>query len=227
MTELAKEVKLNRSDQLILKSMEPIVDGIATAYGPNCEVVLHSLEDISHSCIKIRNSHVTGRKLGSALKDFTATLLFEDRILESDSENCYFSKTTDGRWLKSTTILIKNPKNKIIGLLCINMDLSTPMVEFLKPLTPPEDRASARKKTRSVSQSVHELVITTLRTVMISVNNQRGLSALEKNLLITREMYSRGMFNIKGAVDIIAKEMKVSRSTIYGYIREAKWTAPQ
>jgi len=44
----------------------------------------------------------------------------------------------------------------------------------------------------------------------------------EKNKLIIQELYKKGLFNVRGAIDLAAKEIGVSRYTVYNYIREAK-----
>jgi predicted transcriptional regulator YheO len=44
----------------------------------------------------------------------------------------------------------------------------------------------------------------------------------EKNKIIVCELIKKGMFDIRGAIDIAARELSVSRYTIYNYIREHK-----
>jgi len=46
-----------------LESLKPVVDGIATMFGKNCEVVLHDLRNLERSIVAIANGHVTGRIL--------------------------------------------------------------------------------------------------------------------------------------------------------------------
>lgn len=53
-------------------------------------------------------------------------------------------------------------------------------------------------------------------------NKNRGIPTIDKNRYIVSELYNKDMFDIKGVVDIVAKEIGVSRYTIYNYIREAK-----
>ena len=50
-------------DKIILRSYEAVVDGIASLIGPFCEIVLHSLEDLNTSAIKIANGENTGRQV--------------------------------------------------------------------------------------------------------------------------------------------------------------------
>ena len=57
----AKEFKLTEMDREILKSYQYMLDGLALYLGDSYEIVLHSLQDLGHSVIKIINGHYTKR----------------------------------------------------------------------------------------------------------------------------------------------------------------------
>jgi len=215
-------VKLNKRDKAIFHALEPIVEGIAEAFGSNCEVVLHSLEDTSRSVVKIVNGRVTGRKVGSPLTDFAAAILKKADSLEKDVVGSYYSKLDAGRQLKSVTMLIRNTQGKPIGFMCINIDLSAPLSDFLKEFLPIGGESSPEAVIEHFPLSMEDLIIRSLQLVMTDVNNRRGLSPSEKNKVTVLELYKRGIFNVRGAIDLVAKEIGVSRYTVYNYIREAK-----
>mgnify|MGYP000844393606 FL=1 len=54
-------------DRTILNSYNAVVDGVSELIGEHCEIVLHSLEDIEHSAIRIANGHNTNRQVGSPI----------------------------------------------------------------------------------------------------------------------------------------------------------------
>ena len=54
---------------------------------------------------------------------------------------------------------------------------------------------------------------------------QRKASISEKNRMAISILHSRGIFDIKGSVDIVAKELGVSRYTVYNYLKEVKYQA--
>lgn len=216
------EVKLNSNDRAILSILETIVEGIAEAVGSNCEVVLHSLEDLSHSCIKIEHGHVTGRKAGSPLTDFGIEILKKVDSLERDVVGSYYSKLDDGRTLKSVTMLIRNTRGKPIGFMCINIDLSAPLLELIRGFLPVSGGSSSESIVEHFPLTVEDLVRRTLEMVMTDVNKQKEVSPTEKNRMIVKELYGKGMFNVKGAIDVVAKQMGISRYTVYNYIRDAR-----
>src|SRR6266849_34122 len=107
----------------VLIPYEPIVDCIADLFGPNCEVVLHDSHDPSHSVVKIRNGHVTGRTVNSPLTDLGLEILQRKNFRRITLGN-YFTRLPNGKTLKSNAVLIHNEHGKIVGMLCINFDVS-------------------------------------------------------------------------------------------------------
>lgn len=212
--------KLSIMDKQLLHAIEPIVEAIAKIFGNNCEVVLHSIEDLEHSVIKIENGHVTGREKGAPLTDFGIKMLEGANSLSSDVTETYYAKTKDGKTLKSVTVLIRNDKRKPIGFLCINVNLSVPLIDLLQNFLP-SPRISVKTTEHFVSNT-QELIDNTLSKAISKVNKEKGISNLEKNKFVVFELYSKGIFDIKNAVGIVAQEIGVSRYTVYNYIREAK-----
>ena len=213
--------RLNKQDNHIIHAVEPIIEGIAKLFGSNCEVVLHSLEDLSHSVVKIVNGHVTGRKVGAPLTDLGIELLNNADSLEKDVTDSYYVKQDDGRLLKSISIQIRNSEAKPIGFVCINVDLSSPLLNCMKESLLPGDRPS-KDVTEHFSLTVEELVNQSFETVMTRMGSQREMAPSEKNKAAVTELYNRGVFKVTGAIDIAAKIMGISRYTVYNYIREAK-----
>ena len=112
----------------ILNSMKNVVDGIARMYGKHTEVVLHSLDAEAPEIIKIANGHVTERGEGAPITNLARMKLLEG----NDVSDSYVTKTVSGKTLHSITTIVRNPKNKPIGLLCINVDMDVPMQDFLR-----------------------------------------------------------------------------------------------
>ena len=53
-------------DRELLRSYDGLIDGLAELFGKHCEVVLHSLENLHESVIKIANGFNTGRPEGAS-----------------------------------------------------------------------------------------------------------------------------------------------------------------
>ncbi|GHV44494.1 hypothetical protein AGMMS49546_28550 [Spirochaetia bacterium] len=207
-------------DRQLLDSVKPIVDGIAAFLGENCEVVLHSFESLEHSVIHIANSHITGRGVGSPITDLGMKILRESTATSKNITGCYYSKTTDGKTLRSITIMIRNPSDKPIGMICINLNMDAPLLSLINTLAVPQ--AETPVNPENFVANLDELIKTTLRETITTINGHTDIPNHEKNKIIVYELIKKGMFDIRGAIDIVAQELSVSRYTIYNYVREHK-----
>lgn len=217
----SEKFELSKESRIILNSLKPVVKGIATVFGKNCEVVLHSLEDISHSIIKVENGYITGRKEGAPLTDLGLNILEKADSLNNDVIGDYYTKIDNGRLLRSVTIVIRNARNKPIGFLCINIDISVPLADFLNEFSPAGKHISSNVE-EFFPLTAKDLVEKSLRSAISKVNSQRKISPSERNKKIVGDLYKKGIFEIKGAINMVADEMGISRYTVYNYIREMK-----
>ena len=124
----------SQDDKIILRSYEAVVDGIASLIGPFCEIVLHSLEDLNTSAIKIANGENTGRQVGSPITDLALKMLQDIEGSERNFSRSYFSRAKGGVLMKSITVAIRNGNNRVIGLLCVNVNLDAPFSQVLQSL---------------------------------------------------------------------------------------------
>ncbi len=213
--------KLNTPDKEILQIVYPVAGGIASLFGKNCEVVVHSLENLAQSVTSIHNGHVTGREVGSPMTDYGLGRLSEIQTSGQDDFGHYYTKLDDGRLLKSVSILIRNTKGIPIGFFCINYDLSSPLLDFVRGFSPDTDD-STDNSIEHFPSNLDDLVEKMMQTVLNKFAKQKEFSTYKKNKAVVIELYGKGIFRINGVIDILAKRMGISRYTIYNYIREAK-----
>lgn len=219
--EAVAEHKLTPSDIRLLESYYSIADGISNLLGSGCEVVLHSLEKLNQSVYYIVNGHITGRKAGSPITDFALKKLHELIDSENGCTEGYYSRLADGTVLRSVTILIKNSEGIPVGLLCINLSLSTPVHEFMRTILPGEDLEEA-DVTENYPASMDELVDQLVHSTVKEINSEIGLSNKMKNRCIVRKLAKIGVFDMKEAVQIVADKLCISKHTVYYYLRELK-----
>lgn len=113
-------IELTATDRQILNSYALMLDGLGAYLGEGYELVLHSLESLDHSVIKIINGHYTGRKEGSPITDLALKMLGELERDPARTVSPYFNKNKSGALLRSCTIPITGEHGRIIGLLCMN-----------------------------------------------------------------------------------------------------------
>ena len=100
------EVQFTPEDRLILDSYCQMLDGLAQYLGTGYELVLHSLEDLEHSAIRVMNSH-TGRSEGAPITELALTMLGRIHAQTQGDTVCYSSTNRDGKPLRSCTIAIR------------------------------------------------------------------------------------------------------------------------
>ena len=215
---LSDEHPFANEDRAILNSYRAVVEGVSALIGNHCEIVLHSLEDLEHSAICIANGHNTNRQKGSPLTDLALKSLHN---MKTDSvSKPYFTRIKNGGLMKSVTIAIRNKNQRIIGLLCININLDVPLSQFIQALMP----SNPMGETSSVNfaSSVEELVSQTVEHTIEEVNADRLVANNNKNRQIVVSLFEKGIFDIKDAINLVADRLDISRHTVYLYIRQIK-----
>lgn len=207
---------LSDEDHAILASYFPVVDGIAALIGEHCEIVLHSLEFLEHSAIYIVNGHNTDRKIGSPITD---RALWSLHHMQTDSvSKPYFTRAKGGVLMKSITIAIRNGKQHVIGLICININLDVPMSQFLNSFIAPQEADSSV----NFASSVEDLVAQTIESTIEEIQSDRNVANNNKNRQIVTALFEKGIFDIKDAINQVAERLDISRHTVYLYIRQIK-----
>lgn len=214
--------KFTDEDHSILKGVQSVMKGIAFIYGKNCEVVLHSMEHEDRAIIAIENSHVSGRDRGEPMSDFVFKLLEEMSTADEPFINFFKNTALSKNELKSCTTLIRNKKERIIGALCINMDISMPVKDFFSDFLQFNSENYAGTKNAAYTQSTRELIDTSIDSALEVVNKKRGLSSTDRNKAVIYELYKKGIFSVKKGVEITAEELGISKFTVYNYLKALK-----
>lgn len=210
-----------KHDYHILKSYEAVVDGLASLIGTYCEIVLHSLDDLNKSAIKIANGENTGRKVGSPITDLALQMLRDIEGSKGNFSRSYFTRAKGGVLMKSITIAIRNSDERIIGLLCININLDVPLSQVLQAFMP-KDEAQEAVSTVNFASDVDELVDQTVEFTVEEINADKSVANNVKNRQIVMDLYDKGIFDIKDAINRVADRLNISKHTVYLYIRQRK-----
>lgn len=202
----------------LLESLIPTAKAIGQTFGRNCEVVLHDLTTPENSVVYVVNGTVTGRKEGQTFDHLLKFVLLNKNFRDDYAAN-YIFETADGRKVKSSSSLIRNKQNEVIGMLCINFDLTvTNMIrEELDAFLPgsPDKNVPDEPET-STNQNVTTIVDGLIDHIILD-HRKKGISK-QDNLEIIKFMDDKGIFLVKGSIDKVASCMGLSKVTIYGYL---------
>ncbi len=209
-----KHIELDTTDKAIIKSYKYIAKGIANLFGKYCEVVVHSLEKYENAVVFIENGHNSGRSEGAPITDLGLKIINNN---EFEFLKPYKSNFPNGNRCKSITIPIKN-NNKLIGLLCINLNIEISLLDFAKYIVSNDD--SEHEITESYSSNIDEMMKSILDKNIEDIILDRLIPNQEKNKKIILKLQEVGFFQLKGSVDVLAKKLKISPHTIYSNIKK-------
>lgn len=216
-----KTMSFTRMDRMVLESYKTLCEGLANYLGDGYEIVLHSLENYDNSVIKIINGYYTGRKEGAPITDLALHMLEDIRHNNGKDYIAYYSKNKKGEPMHSTTIAIRSENAKIVGLLCINFYLNTPLASVISTLMKTDGGASVGREENfadSPSQLVGDTIAETKRVVMADAD----IAVHDKNKEIIARLYSKGFFKLKNSVVECAEALGISKNTVYLHIRSCK-----
>jgi D-arginine utilization repressor len=195
----------------VLSHYKPIAEAISLLLFPHAEVVLH---DLKTGCVGAIFNNLSKRSVGDE------SLLDEMNNL-SDAQDVfppYFKTNWDGRKMKSVTAVLRNPRGKPIGLLCINLDISRWeemhlfILDLIKPMTEMPDflfKNDWREK-------INIYVSTYLKQHALRLE---VLDKPEKKKLLLA-LQQEGAFDTKNAASYVADVLQISRATVYNYLKE-------
>lgn len=207
---------LTPTDKIILETYKQLVEGLSDYLGEGYELVLHSLDNLDHSAIKVINGYHTGRTEGAPITDLALNMLNEIKEQKTAGYISYFTKNKNGDSLKSSTIAIPGENGNIIGLLCINLYLNTPFIKMLQNFV---SDATAQHKSESFMNNVDDLLAHTVSQIKDEVFANPAILASNKNKEIISRLYEGGIFNIKDAVAQTATLLGINKNTVYMHLR--------
>lgn len=214
---------LSDIDRQILESYAQMMDGLGAYLGGCYEIVLHSLESLDHSVIKIINGHYTGRKEGFPITDMALKML--SRLQENPDHTAapYFTKNKYGNYLRSCTIPIHGEGGRIIGLMCMNFHMESSLADILASLLPPvQSGFDGNLSVENFSENVDDIIDAALQEARAAVYANDEVSLVNQNKEIVLQLYQRGIFQLKDAVVKVAQRLNISKNTVYMHIRNGK-----
>ena len=155
---------------------------------------------------------------GAPITDLALKML--QQIRENDCAHqyyTYFNYSHEGVPLKSTTISILGENKRIIGLLCINFYLSTPLSAIVKSLSDTHTRSARSDET--FSSSLDDLISSVLDDAVKQVYANGAITSTNRNKEIISILYEKGIFNMKDAVNHVSQKMGISKNTVYMHLR--------
>lgn len=218
---MAKERNMNWT----IEQYYPMADMLGKTFGTSCEVVLHDLSRPQSSVVYTVNGQVTNRRVGQSFDHLVKQVILDENFSNDYLANYYFH-TEDGRIIKSSTVLLRDPGGKVAGAMCINLDTTVlrsaanlissllPGIEDVKEqICIPENPVEEPSSIVEIADGLIDRII-----------GDKDPSRLkrEDKISVIRFMEQKGLFLIKGSVEKVAARLGISKVTVYSYLDEIK-----
>lgn len=212
-----RDYQFTERDHKQLESYIPIMECLGAMFGDNCELVLHSFEDLNSSVTYLVNSHVTGRQLGAPVTNIALEKL--SRFKENDEAwDVYHTGDGEISSRKSASILITNENGQHIGMLCINYSLDIPLYQFMSAML----NTKSGHKQENFTNDVNSLVLSHLNPIKAAVHANHNVPSKNKVFEIVKRLYEEGMFDLPITIKLVSQELSISPATIYKHLRVIK-----
>lgn len=206
-----------------LKPYVAVAQMLVQTFGTDCEVVLHDLDAPAHSVVYVENNTVTGRTVGQSFDQLVRQVILSDDLHENYVANYYFT-APNGKYIRSSTLLIKEADGRLSGAMCINLDTTRvqAQIEYLQSFLPQPMRDTAADEHKLETNSEHISVM--IEELMDNILSGCDISQLSREARIekVRFMEQKGIFLMKGSVEKAAEKLGVNKVTIYSYLDEVR-----
>lgn len=205
-----------------LKKYIPLVDFLAEVFGDDAEVVLQDVSDFNNSVISIRNNHISGRKLGAPATNLVLKVM-NGNFTDKNYVTNYRGVSAVGKVVRSSTYFIKDDKNVVVGMLCINIDIDK-FVQLKNHLDGilklPEE--IFEKTTERFSVSAEGLASDSIETILEESGISPERMSQEEKMEVVYKLDKNGVFLVKGSICKVASVLNVSNATIYRYLSKIR-----
>ena len=192
---------------------------LSKMFGKDLEVSIHDWSNPKSSIIAIFNGEVTGRSVGDPTSNIGLKRIKGE--IEPDTINVE-NKTPRGERLKSSTLSIRNERGKIIGTFSLNWKVEK--FENLLGLIQGyvvSEKKDYMEETESFFYLKPEEEVKVIIQSKLNNTEDQVLKKQDRIMLI-ETLYEKEFFQKKRSIDIVAKELGLSRPTVYKYIAQCE-----
>ncbi|MBN2795319.1 MAG: PAS domain-containing protein [Clostridia bacterium] len=210
---------MNLQDYQLLESYKKLMHFVSHLLSQDCEIVLHKVQDDTCVIEEIINPIITGRKKGQ----FTDVLGLYHSVehANEDYSNTRYYTSKDGNTVKANTFFIKNTEKKLVGMMCVNMNVSALVdvhnwiVNFMEGFVP-----KVLESDLQTTDTVEDYTFKTIDQVILEGKIEPTRMSVEEKIEILRVLDTKGVFRVKGTMNYISKKLSISEPTLYRYLKE-------
>ena len=199
-----------------LDFLNRLIDMLEQQLGKNTEIVLHDLRnDYAHTIVDIRNGEITGRKIGGTGSNLGLEVL--KGTTENGDKYNYITKLQDGRYLRSSSLYIRDKEKEVVGCLCINTDI-TETLKFEQVLKEMNRCDFNESEGEIFVTDVNQLLEQIIKKTQESIGKNPEEMTREDKIEFVRALNDKGAFLITKSGERVQEYLGISKYTLYNYL---------
>ncbi len=204
------------NDKDRLEFLKDLAKAIAGEFGSDCEVVVHDLEsdDMEHSIVAIENGHVTNRRVGDGPSHVVLEALKKPEELRDHIG--YLTKTDDGKILKSTTVFVRNAKQKIVAIFAVNFNITSMMIglDAVRSIV----GSDGEEQTETITNNVNDLLEDLIEEAIRMTGKPVALMSKSDKVRAVNFLNDAGALLITKSSEKICSSLDISKYALYSYL---------
>lgn len=199
------------------KWLDKLLDMLEEHLGPDSEIVLHDLSlNLEHTIVDIRNSYITGRKLGDSIERCIGMELTRGGLNNGDRYN-YITHTRDAKLLRSSSAFFRDEDGKVVAALSISTNI-TESIKFENYLHKHNHYSSEPATDTGYPGGVKQLLEHFIQEGQHLVGKPVSLMSREDKMTVIKYLDDVGAFLITKSGDRICEFLGISRYSLYHYL---------
>ena len=208
------------SKVLDLDFLKRLLDMLEQQLGDKTEIVLHDLRDgYEHTIIDIRNGGITGRTIGGTGRNLGLQVL--NGTSENGDKYNYVTKLADGRYLRSSSLYLRDKEGLVVGALCINTDI-TETLHLERVLKEMNKCDLSNTEDEIFVQDVNQLLEQLILKTRESIGKAPEEMSRDDKIEFIRQLKEKGAFLITKSGERVQEYLGISKYTLYKYLEQTK-----
>jgi len=208
------------------KTLDPIfepyvrlIETISTQFGSNCQSSLYDMRQHPVELIYVAGS-VIKKDLGSPLPARVFRHLEKDNH-QSSGRLLFTSTSPDGLRLSSSVTMIHDADKNLIGCICIDLCIESLIasIDVLQNFCKFDNEVSSSEE---LDDDVFGLVDSIITDVLREPRTFPKADKKSERLRIVGRLEKKGVFLVKGTVELVSTRLNISKYTLYSYLDQLK-----
>jgi predicted transcriptional regulator YheO len=205
-------------------------EGLQKFLGERCEIVIHDFRrGFDHTIVHIINGELSGRSIDGPPRGGMIANCGKD-IDPFKESRIYFYDGVKGKIFKSCTTLIGDENNKIIGSVCLNLEMTdfvlaqNALQSFVRYNNPD---LSTLREDELMFKNVDEVLRYYMDQSEQMVGKPMALMNKEEKMKALEFLDGKGVLKITKASVLLCQAFQISRFTLYNYLEEIRGNGAQ